>query len=325
MQVKNFAENLPDRLKIDYLRYAELSRKKSLNDSQISTNGNSDSDSPGSIRQRRKSLTTLPDSLNTSTTTNGHSDHERKLSRTQLRELHDCMPSVLYFEEGVPDDEKPTFSTTIARNTHMRTIYKHLSDKQRLRYIRKSIEKWREFLDKHPDLVEEQVPTLHLLLGRAEDIQLYFNSLGFPTRPPNNRLVFYHYEKEELGSQQSWSDLSQVEKDELGQRLAELKVRYYGKLIDFVEKVLPDDYMRYEFFRNVKFAMKDYAMASRNPAIEKRMRRQHGMDYYRHKMAIQNDMKQFQQIKDKLLSTELTDEQKDLLDQISDLVTRLIR
>ena len=323
--MKNFAENLPDRLKIDYLRYADISRKKNLNDSQRSINGHSDSDSSANDRQRRKSLSVLPDSLNTSTISNGNHDNENRLSRAQARELHEYIPSALYFEEQIPDDEKPRFSSAMVRNAHLRTMFKQLSDKQKLRYMRKSIEKWKEFLQKHPNIVEKHIPTLHLLFGKADDIQLYFTSLGLPARPPNNRLVFYHYEKEELGSEQSWSDLSQVEKDELGQRLAELKVRYYDKLINFVENILPDDYMRYEFFRNVKSAMKDYEMASRNPTIEKRIRREYGMDYYRHKMAIQNDMKEFQQIKAKLLSTALTDEQKELLDQISDLVTRVIR
>jgi hypothetical protein len=35
--------------------------------------------------------------------------------------------------------------------------------------------------------------------------------------------LFYNHEKEETGSQQYWSDLSQTEKGEYGQRLYDLK------------------------------------------------------------------------------------------------------
>jgi len=110
---------------------------------------------------------------------------------------------------------------------------------------------------------------LHLLLRQSNDIHLYFTSLGLSLCPPIDRLLFYNHGKEETGSQQYWSDLSQTEKDEYRQRLCDLKNEYYQKLVEFVDHVLPLDYMIYEFFLNIKYAIKDYQLAIKDHIIDK--------------------------------------------------------
>jgi len=127
-----------------------------------------------------------------------------------------------------------------------------------------------------------------------------------------------------MNSSQSWTDLSQTEKHEYSQQLVELKHEYYEKLVQFVENHLPTDYIRYEFFRNVKYAIKDYELATKSEIIDKNTGKFKFMEYYTKKKEINNDMNQFNQIKNRLLSTKLTNEQKNLVEELTQLLFKHI-
>lgn len=317
--MKNFAVNIPDRLKIDYLRYAEISPDKNRKTTKSSVNDHDDESTSGSVRQRRKSLTALPDSLQTD---RPHRENEKKLSRTHIRTLHQYTPSSLYYEEEILEKEKPTFSHASTKHAYIRSLFNQAPDEKRVEYILKSVEKLKEYLQVNPSIVARGIPTLHHLLGTKKDIHLYFSSLGLPTRPPSNRLVFYNHEKEETGSQLSWAKLPQSEKEEYGDRLSELKKNYYEKLIEFIDETLASDYMQQELFRYVKHAMKDNDSARKLSNMAKA--KQQITDHLQQQMMIKNKIGQFHQIKEKLLSTPLTFEQQDLLTQLTDLVDSLI-
>ncbi len=319
-QVKNFANDLPERLRTDYLLFAKpLLGKDQVNKTSL-INGQDNTNNSKPIRQRRKSLTTLPDSLQTTT----KDDVRCKLTKAQLRALHKCMPNVLYYETDVSDDEKPIFTRIMTKNAYIRSIFNQVNDDERLKYILLSIKKWNEFLDSNPNITENQIPTLHLLLYKNEDIILYFYSIGLPERPPVNSYLLYNLEKDEMNSSQSWTDLSQTEKHEYSQQLVELKHEYYEKLVQFVENHLPTDYIRYEFFRNVKYAIKDYELATKSEIIDKNTGKFKFMEYYTKKKEINNDMNQFNQIKNRLLSTKLTNEQKNLVEELTQLLFKHI-
>jgi len=111
-QVRNFANDLPERLRTDYLLFAgELQHKCQMNNTPLS-NGHDDTQNSQPIRQRRKSLTALPDSLQTAITTD---NIQTKLTRSQLHQLHKCMPRVIYYENDVSDSEKPTFTRMMTK------------------------------------------------------------------------------------------------------------------------------------------------------------------------------------------------------------------
>jgi hypothetical protein len=324
-RVKNFVNDLPERLRTDYLLFAEpLPRKRRVNTTTV-VNGHDNIDNPQPIRQRRKSLTALPDSLQTPppppTTTD---DVQLKLTKIQLQALHQCMPNVLYYEQGVSDDDKPKFTRTMTKNAYIRSMFNQLNDNERLKYILLSIEKWNEFLELNPNIIENQIPTLHLLLSRNEDVILYFYSIGLPERPPLNSYLLYNFEKYQSNSSQSWIDLSQREKYEYSQQLIELKNEYYQKLVQFVDYNLTTDYIKYEFFRNVKYAIKDYELATKSEVIDKTTGQFKLAEYYRKKIAMNNDMIQFNQIKKSLLSTKLTNEQKKLVEELTQLLYKYI-
>jgi hypothetical protein len=289
------------------------------------TNGHDDDTQSAPIRQRRKSLTALPESLQTTPAPSATNDHQQKLTLIQRKEIHKCMPNVLYYENDVPDDEKPTFTRVTAKNTYIRSIFNELDEKKRIEFMLKSIQKWNEFLAANPLIITNRIPTLHLLLPKNEDICLYFASLGLPERPPFNPYLYYNHAKEEIGSQESWTELSPREKSSFSQRLEKLKNEYYEKFVEFVDYVLPSDYMRYEFFRNVKYAIKDYESATKSQITEKHTGEFELTKYYIRRMGINKDVNQFNQIKQKLLSTTLTDEQKDLVEQLNQLLSKLIQ
>jgi len=322
-QVKNFANDLPERLQTDYLLLAEqVPRKRRVNTTTI-INGHDNIDNPEPIRQRRKSLTALPDSLQTPppTTTD---NVQLKLNRIQLQALHQCLPSVLYYERGVSDDDKPKFTRTMTKNAYIRSMFNQLNENDRLKYILLSIVKWNEFLELNPNIIENQIPTLHLLLNRNEDIILYFYSIGLPERPPLNSYLLYNFEKYQTDSSQSWMDLSQKQRHEYSQQLIELKNEYYQKLVQFVDQNLTTDYMKYEFFRNVKYSIKDYELATKSEVIDKNTGQFKLTEYYRKKITMNNDMIQCNQIKQSLLSTNLTNEQKQLVEELTQLLYKYI-
>ncbi|CAF2582547.1 unnamed protein product [Rotaria sp. Silwood2] len=321
-QVRNFANDLPERLRPDYLLFVEQSpNKRQLIDTSY-VNDHDDTITSRSIRQRRKSLTSLPDSLQPSITTN---DSHTKLTKVQLHALHKCMPSTLYYETNISDKDKPTFTKAMTKNAYMRSLFNQLDENEKLKYISKSIKKWNEFLESNSNIIENQIPTLHLLLCKNEDIILFFSSIGLPQRPPINSYLLYNHEKEETGSQQSWTDLSQTQRNEYAQQLMELKNQYYEKLVEFVDQNLPSDYMRYEFFRNVKYAIKDYELASKSEIIDKNTGRFKLLESHLQKMMKANDMNQFNQIKQRLLSTRLTNEQKHLVEELSQVLYKYIQ
>ncbi|CAF1213402.1 unnamed protein product [Adineta steineri] len=234
------------------------------------------------------------------------------------------MPNALYYETAISNDEKPAFTKAMTKNAYMRTLFNQLNDEERLTYILKSIKKWNEFLHFNPNVIENLIPTLHLLLAKNEDIILYFQSMGLPPRPPINSYLFFNHEKEEIGSRQSWSDLSSIQKTEYAQQLAEIKNEYYQKLVEFVDQILASDYMRYEFFRNVKYAVKDYELAAKCEITDKNTGQLKLIEYYMLKNEMTNNLNQFNQIREKLLSTQLTNEQKNLVEDLSQLLYKYI-
>lgn len=314
--MRNFANDLPERLRTDYLSFAEPKRQKNGNNSLMN-----DYIEPEPIRQRRKSLTALPDSLQTTSSTD---DVQTKLTRKQLYALHKLMPSTLYYENDVSNDEKPTFTRTMTKNAYVRSLYIQLNDDERLKYINKSIKKWNEFLQSNPNIIENQIPTLHLLLARNEDIVLYFYSIGLPQRPPINSYLLYHLGKDDSDSSEAWTNLSQKERNEYSQQLVELKTEYYQNLVQFIEQNLTTDYMRNEFLRNVKYAVKDYELAVKNEIIDINSATWKFLEGYKKKMGMNNVMNQFNQIKQRLLATNLSNEQKNLVEELTELLNKSI-
>lgn len=324
-QVKNFANDLPERLRTEYLLYTgQLSRKSSVTSTPPIVNGHDDIDHAKPIKKRRKSLTALPDSLQTPSSPLLTDDNQLKLTKTQLADIHKCMPCVLHYELDVSERDKPTFTRITTKNAYQRGIFNELNEENRFKYILLSIDKWKEFLRLNPIIIEKQIPTLHLLLPKNEDIVLYFSSLGLPTRPPLNSFLLYNIERDQIDSTQSWTDLSEKERHDYSQQLIDLKNEYYEKLIDFIEHNLTSDYIKYEFFRNVKHAMKDYELASKNGIIEDNLGKFNLPKYYTKKVQINSDMNQFNQIKQKLLATELTQEQKILVEELTQLLYKCI-
>jgi hypothetical protein len=285
-------------------------------------NGDNDENpNPVPIRQRRKSVQSIPENFQTIT-----NDNQQKLSRIQLDDLHKCQPHVLYYENKVPEDEKPTFTNSTTKNTYIRSVFNQLSEKKRHKFIIKSTKKWEEYLQLHPKVTENQIPTLHLLLGKNDDIHYYFSSLGLPSRPPTSSVFLYNNEKQQTGSQQNWADLSQTTKDEYIKRLSKIKNEYYQKFIEFVEKTLPSDYLRLEFFRNVKHASKDYELlASKNRTNENDEGQLKITQYLTPKKKTENkDGNEFDRIKQQLLATQLSNEQKKLVERLGQLMNKYI-
>ena len=320
-QVQNFANDLPERLRTDYLSFAQrLPPKPPMNGNSSFTNGHEESTPMEPIRQRRKSLTPLPDSLRTKLT----EEVPIKLTRNQLDALHKFLPASLYYENEVSEDKKPTFTRTMTKNAYIRSLFQELDDETRLKYISKAVRKWNEFLQSNPDIIEKQIPTLHLLLTRNEDMILYFSSIGLPQRPPINSYLLFNLGKDESSSSQVWSDLSQNKRTEYAQQLVELKNEYYQKLVQFVEQTLTSDHLRYEFFRNVKYAIKDCEIAMKIEVIEKNTDQWKFWEFLTKKTDITQDINQFNQIKEKLFATNLTNEQKNLVEELTQLLYKYI-
>jgi hypothetical protein len=316
--VRNFANDLPERLRTDYLLFA--GQVPNQGNTTSLSNGHDESNTPKPIRQRRKSLTALPDSLQTTTT----DEIRTKLSRKQLLALHQCMPNMIYYETGVANIDKPTFTRITTKNTYIRSLFNQLNENERLKYILKSIEKWNEFLHLNPNIIEHQIPTLHLLLSRNEDIVLYFSSIGLPQRPPINSYLLFNLEKHESNSSSSWLDLSPTQRQEYSQQLIELKTEYYQDLVQFVEQTLSTDYMKYEFFRNIKYAVKDYEIATDCEILDKNTGRLNLNGFSSKKIGMNNDLNQFNQIKEKLLATQLTSVQKNLVEELTQLLYKYV-
>lgn len=247
-----------------------------------------------------------------------------KLTRSELEELHRCKPSEIYYEKKVSADEKPTFSNSTARNNHLRALFNKLSEKKRKKFVLKAAEKWLEFLEANPSVSERKVPTLHLLLNRNQDILTYFSSLGLPSRPPISAFNLYNSEREQNSTTVAWNDLPQTTKDELIKRVGKLKSDFNENLKTFVEQTLPSDYLRFEFFRNVKTAAKDYQTATKNRQEEKVDDGQLKITkYLRKKNSTQISSKEeFQQIYQKLLATKLNNEQKSLIERLAAIINK---
>jgi ATP-dependent Zn protease len=87
--------------------------------------------------------------------------------------------------------------------------------------------------------------------------------------------------------------------------------------VKIVDQILPPDYMRYEFFCNIKYAIKDHT-------IDKNTEQLIIPQYYIEKRAINDDTNQLNQIKQRLLSTELTNEQINLVEELNQLLHKYI-
>lgn len=310
--MKNFAENLPDRIKAEYISYINTTGAQPPSDSEKET--------PAPVKQRRKSVQPVPESFQSP-----DNDGDQKLTRTELDDLHKYLPSVLYYERKVPDDEKPTFANTMAKNTHIRSVFNQLSDKKRHKFIVKAGKLWGEFLAEHADIVEKQVPTLHKLLSKKEDIHYYFTALGLPARPASSALILFNNERPANGSQQNWMDQSQATKDEYIKRLPKIKAEYHQALVNFVEKTLPSDYVRLEFFRNIKFASKDYEAATKDRVQDKDEGQLKITQYLKPKgRASSQDASEFERIKQQLLATKLTSEQSKLVERLGQLMKKYV-
>ena len=168
-----------------------------------------------------------------------------------------------------------------------------------------------------------QIPTLHLLLGKNDDIHYYFSSLGLPIRPPTSALSLYNNEKQQTYSQQNWADLSPTRKNEYIKRLSILKREYHLKLVEFVEKVLPSDYIRLEFFRHIKHAVKDYDLATKGRIHEKHDEQHKITQHLTSKQTREPiDIREFDRIKQELLATKLTNEQKKLVELLGQIINK---
>lgn len=323
--MRNFANDLPERLRTDYLFFADPFPEKSLIKANNSfTNGHGDSPTRTKpIRQRRRSLAALPDSLQTDSTIS-NDDTRMKLTKNQLYDLHQCIPSSLYYDSDVPDGSKPHFTRMHTKNSYIRSLYNRLNDNDRLKYIAQSIQKWNHFLQSNPQIVDNLIPTLHLVLTRNDDITLYFSSIGLPPRPPINCYLLYHLEKDEHTSAQTWAKLSPTAKLDYAQQLVELKTEYYQKLVLFVQQSLTTDYIKYEFFRNIKYAIKDFEMATKSELIDKTTGQWKSFDNLSKKIENTQVMNQCQYIKQRLLSTDLTNEQRSLIEELTQLLYKYV-
>jgi len=307
-QVKSFSENLPERLKTEYLAF-------------LNPMSNDEESKPG-IKERRQSVQSIADTPALLANDNNHV----KLTRAQLDDLHKCKPDTLYYEKKyADDDEKPTFANSLAKNAFIRTLFKDASEKKRHKFVLKSTKKWEDFLETHSAVTEQQIPTLHLLLSKQDDIHFYFSSLGLPVRPASTAMFLFQNERQENNSsQQNWADLSQTVKDDYIKRLAKIKNEYHEKFVEFVEKTLPNDYIRLEFFRNVKHAVKDYESSTKD-----RVHNNNDLDegqlkitqYLRPKNQLNNE-NEFNRIKQQLLATNLNSEQKKLVDKLGELMDK---
>jgi len=225
-------------------------------------------------------------------------------------------------KKKVPEDEKPTFVNSLTKNTYIRSLFNQLSEKKRHKFILKSTKKWEEFLESNPTITENQIPTIHLLLGKQDDIHFYFSSLGLPTRPPISANILFSNERQKTNSQQNWADLSQTTKDEYIKRLSKLKNEYHQKFIEFAEKTLPSDYIRLEFFRNVKNAAKDYESFTKGRINDEGQLKI--TQYLTSKKTGDNDINEFDRIKQQLLATQLNNEQKKLVEKLGQLMNKYI-
>jgi len=117
-------------------------------------------------------------------------------------------------------------------------------------------------------------------------------------------------------------DLSQTTKDEYIKRLSKLKNEYHQKFIEFVEKTLPSDYIRLEFFRNVKNAAKDYESFTKGRINDEGQLKI--TQYLTSKKKGDNDINEFDRIKQQLLATQLNNEQKKLVEKLGQLMNKYI-
>jgi hypothetical protein len=158
-------------------------------------------------------------------------------------------------------------------------------------------------------------------LSKNDDIFHYFQSLGLPDRPPTSASSLYNRDREETGTSSYWADLSQSNKDDYIKRLVTMKRQYYQNLIQFVEHVLPSDYVRLEFFRNVKNATKDYQVAIKDRPADKLDEGQLKITQYLTKKAGQTqENNEFERIRHQLLATPLNNEQKELVERLGQLM-----
>jgi predicted acetyltransferase len=82
--------------------------------------------------------------------------------------------------------------------------------------------------------------------------------------------------------------------------------------------------MRHEFFRNVKYAIKDYELATKSQIVDKDTGQFKLTEHYIKKMAMGNDMVQLNILKERLLSTKLTNQQKNLIEQLTQLLYKYV-
>jgi hypothetical protein len=151
----------------------------------------------------------------------------------------------------------------------------------------------------------------------------YFSSLGLPSRPPVSALYLYNNEREQKGSQQYWADLSQTTKDDYIKRLSKLKHEYHQAFTEFVEKTLSSDYFRLEFFRHVKHAAKDYESSTKDRINDNDEGQLKITQYLKpKKQTTTADVSEFDRIKQQLLTTQLTTEQKKLVQRLGQLMNK---
>jgi len=131
----------------------------------------------------------------------------------------------------------------------------------------------------------------------------------------------YNNEKQQTNSQQNWVDLPQTTKDEYIKRLPKLKNEYHEKFIEFVEKTLPSDYIRLEFFRNVKYASKDYESFTKDRINDNDEKQLKITQYLTPK---KQDINEFDRIKQQLLATNLNNQQKKLVERLGQLMNKYI-
>ncbi|CAF1574837.1 unnamed protein product, partial [Didymodactylos carnosus] len=188
-QVANFANILPERIKAEYLSSIK---------STLATNGfpqarkrrqstgsiiNAPSTALPKLKRSRQSVSAVAspnfDELDEQRE-NGYTPSSNKLTKDQLVQLHQCLPSALYYNKKVSDEEKQNFNDGLKEAQRARLIFDKLKPNKRRKWILKAGKKWTEFLETHTDIITNQIPTLHLLLSKQSDRLTYFYSIGLP-------------------------------------------------------------------------------------------------------------------------------------------------
>ncbi|CAF1312045.1 unnamed protein product, partial [Didymodactylos carnosus] len=146
--------------------------------------------------------------------------------------------SVLNTEEITSILQQYTPSVLYEKKMKQEYLFNELKNEEQIKWIQKSLKKWRKFLKKYPYVIEERTPTLNHILN-SNEILTYFYTIGLPK------------------SSSLDNDLNQLKctcKDNL---------LYLQNLVKFIEIDLKDEqYLKFELFTNFEDIKKHYKLAT---------------------------------------------------------------